>query len=1110
MSIYTGTEGDDQIGASSSTDAINALGGNDVINLWSSLPSRIDIDGGAGDDTFRIQTDGSSTASDIHLTLGAGRDTLQIYHIENATVTVVDFKTGVGGDTIDLSYLLSQWMNGWDSHTNPFAAGGYFRLVQFGVDTMVQIDKHLNGITGNWSDFILLQNTKVGDFVASNFNGASPDGSKPLDQILQGGPDTDFLHDGWGNDQLYGGAGGDYLYGGAGDDFLDGGDGNDYIIDDYATSDQLYGGAGDDYMQHSGGMVLTASTVTTMNGGSGDDRLYYSGNYDYAIHPPGSEPIATANLIGGVGSDVFSISGTVKIAADGGAGDDIFQLMPGSWGDITFGAGRDLIWLYGYGSSYQYGNVNKPIHITDFATGMAGDRLDVSTYVNFTNWDGHTDLIALGYVAVNEIDGSTVITVRYEPGANTLATYVLDGVHLADLTLYNLTGLATNGSELSGSVIRATDTPNTDDPHILTGTANDDILISSQWYSEAINGGDGADRIEGSGGDDTLKGDGGGDVLIGGQGKDYLYGGAGGDTLDGGSGADYLYGGLGADTLEGDAGVDVFVVNAANESALAGADAIVDFTSGEDRIDLRGVGGDFIAVIKTAVGSDLYFAPDVTGAAQSKISTVGVVQGLDLLTNSNTWLYMEGGAGGDTLVGGSNSDMLVGQGGADKLTGGLGADQFIIRDFNDSTLAAADTITDFKAGTDRLVLGATSGTTVSLITSGLTTTVYYAVDANGGSRGKVNIQGDLKATDVNVASGAWFYVQGDGAANDLRGAEGNDILTGQDGNDVLTGGRGADTLIGGQGIDQFKIDAGTDSTLANADRIVDFQTGVDKLMITADAGATISLIRGASSTDVYFALDNAGASHSKVTADGVLQASDIETGSTVKYYIEGSAGADVLKGGANNDYIVGGAGGDTLTGGTGIDHFAIRNLQDSTLAKADLITDFVSAVDRLDLNFNAGSVLSLIRTATGTDIYFSLDGAGAAQGKITVASAVQGSDISTGSPVWFYMEGTANADILVGGSGNDIIKGGGGADRITGGSGADTLVGGAGSDVFVFNAGFGHDVIQDYTAADHMDIGDLSIGHSYTLTQAGADTLVTFDTGDVVQISNLTTDLFHF
>lgn len=151
-------------------------------------------------------------------------------------------------------------------------------------------------------------------------------------------------------------------------------------------------------------------------------------------------------------------------------------------------------------------------------------------------------------------------------------------------------------------------------------------MLTGGRGADTLDGTDGADLICGSGGDDILWGGagddivGGGrgaDILAGGIGADWLQGGAGpdflsggdlsdpfgeldaaADTLDGGSGNDRLTGGGGDDTLIGGRGDDLLAGNEGADQFVFdrrafGRDRIVDFTPGEDRLDLRGLGLEF-------------------------------------------------------------------------------------------------------------------------------------------------------------------------------------------------------------------------------------------------------------------------------------------------------------------------------------------------------------------------------------------------------------------------------------------------------------------------------------------------------------------------------------
>ena len=121
------------------------------------------------------------------------------------------------------------------------------------------------------------------------------------------------------------------------------------------------------------------------------------------------------------------------------------------------------------------------------------------------------------------------------------------------------------------------------------GGRGDDVILGNQTGNR-LDGGRGADklvgmqgkdRLMGAQGEDLLNGGGGRDILNGGGQEDRLFGGAGKDKLNGGTGDDRLVGGGGNDKLLGGQGSDIFVFRPGD-----GRDRIMDFTRGEDLIDL--------------------------------------------------------------------------------------------------------------------------------------------------------------------------------------------------------------------------------------------------------------------------------------------------------------------------------------------------------------------------------------------------------------------------------------------------------------------------------------------------------------------------------------------
>lgn len=126
----------------------------------------------------------------------------------------------------------------------------------------------------------------------------------------------------------------------------------------------------------------------------------------------------------------------------------------------------------------------------------------------------------------------------------------------------------------------------------LDGTEDDDKM-EGVGGNDRLNGFGGDDHLQGGQGNDTLGGASGDDLIQGGKGDDRLNGDVGDDVLDGGEGSDRLFGGQGNDTLIGGKGADIISMKGAgsdvlvigvNDSLVASADQVVNFTQGSDKI----------------------------------------------------------------------------------------------------------------------------------------------------------------------------------------------------------------------------------------------------------------------------------------------------------------------------------------------------------------------------------------------------------------------------------------------------------------------------------------------------------------------------------------------
>ena len=99
-----------------------------------------------------------------------------------------------------------------------------------------------------------------------------------------------------------------------------------------------------------------------------------------------------------------------------------------------------------------------------------------------------------------------------------------------------------------------------------------------------------------------------------------------------------------------------------------------------------------------------------------------------------------------------------------------------------------------------------------------------------------------------------------------------------------------------------------------------------------------------------------------------------------------------------------------------------------------------------------------------------------------------------------YLDGGAQDDVLDGGAGNDTLVAGAGRDTLIGGAGSDTLIvtggshrltGGADADTFRVMRTGQVQTISDMAPADTLDLSDWVGIQPVTITQVGADAVVT-------------------
>jgi Ca2+-binding RTX toxin-like protein len=310
---------------------------------------------------------------------------------------------------------------------------------------------------------------------------------------------------------------------------------------------------------------------------------------------------------------------------------------------------------------------------------------------------------------------------------------------------------------------------------------------------------------------ENVKTDAGNDVVTGNDAANRLETGAGNDTLNGGAGNDILIAGAGFDQITGGAGADRFVFTSAADSFSATDptqfDRITDFEQGVDKIDLDALKGVFVGTANFSgragevrfgsFGGDTLIQLDTDGDGDSDFNVM--LTGNKVLTIDDFIgilppdLRLVGTSGNDNLVGGVGNDTLVGLAGNDTLNGGAG---------NDTA--------DYS--------GLAENTRIDLDIAGA-----QVIGRTGGSDTLISIENLIGGAGANT-----FY--GSAGNNVLNGGGGADLLDGRGGDDVLIGGSGKDQLAGRAGSDVFRFDAVSDSGIGiNADRIIDFTRGVDKI-----------------------------------------------------------------------------------------------------------------------------------------------------------------------------------------------------------------------------------------------------------------------------------------
>ena len=939
-------------------DAILGLGGDDTIN------------GAAGDDVIE-----GGSGNDLLLG-GAGNDLL------DGGLGTDGLSGGAGDDT----YVVD-------------GVGDVIReQAPNGIDTVRASASY--GLGANVENLILTG-------LAANGTGNG------LANVITGNAAANVLDGGAGDDTLAGGAGDDtYVVSGAGDLIVEAvAGGFDTVVAaiNWTLGANLEGlvltGAA---LQGTGNAADNALTGTdgnnilngkagadTMAGGAGDDTYVVDSAADQVIEAVagGYDTVrSSVDFVLGAGVEALSLTG----AARHGTGNDLDNAIKGSgFADVLDGgAGVDLL----------TGGAGDDLYIMD----RIGDRAvegktgGIDTVRALVDWTLTANLenlelaglahVGTGNALANHLLGTGLSdTLNGAAGADTMAggagddTYVVDSA--GDVVVED--AATSGGRDTVLSSISLTLTDGVENLTLTragltgTGTAGDNLLTGSA----------GGDSLVGLGGNDTLDGAGGADTMAGGAGDDTYVLDNLGDTivegLDGGhdvavlmvdgltvsgdievirlggsahsatgDGADnILEGGSGHDTLDGGAGNDVLLAGDGND--------VLNATSGHDNLS-GGSGDDVYHIHGAAVDLEDFLGHDRIDASDGTAD-----QHIDLSGETESEIEHEH----CHITPGGNSAAPLDVQFLQDLTGSFADDIATVRGLVPQIVAAvqgiqADSTFGLSSFVDKPVSPfGVAGEWVyqqeqALSADGATLQATYAgITTHSGSdtpeaQLEALMQLALHAAEVGyrpdsarfvvLFTDAPFHVAGDGAAGGITTANNGDGLTPGNGafEDYPLIAQVQAALIAANIIPIFAIAGGFEATYQG---LVDSLGRGTVVSLTANSSNIVAAITGGLTEATTTHIEDCDAGSGNDTVIGGIEDNAL-AGNDGDDNLDGRAGDDHLIGGAGADILTGGAGQDSLLGGDGADHFIFALTTDSAAGAADVIGDFATGLDVIDLS----------------------------------------------------------------------------------------------------------------------------------------------------------------
>ena len=235
-------------------------------------------------------------------------------------------------------------------------------------------------------------------------------------------------------------------------------------------------------------------------------------------------------------------------------------------------------------------------------------------------------------------------------------------------------------------------------------------------------------------------------------------------------------------------------------------------------------------------------------------------------------------------------------------------------------------------------------------------------------------------------------------------------------------------------------------------------------------------------------------------------------------------GSDTLIGGIGNDTLAGRGGNDTVNGGDGNDTYDftgggldIDQFFDQSGTSDRVVIDSFSQIlpsfGGLTTGRDGNDLVIILTTGT----FRIVDHFNGHQIETIVASDTGQSMVLANGLIGGngngIIAGSHKGETLDGRGGDDFLFAGNGGDRLIGGDGDDRLSGGHGPDTFAFGPGFGHDIVTDFSHADHIEF-DGGVFQNFKQVQAashqvGSDTVITLDADNSITLLGVTSQSLH-